>query len=296
MTSLLAVCQGSIVPLLPVEPIDESPAIQVIDTSGVDETQATPGTGLESKGSDNPESVDTGSNITVSDEPSDENLEEIDGSEALTANILVSSLRLRAGPGVDYDVLGAALSGEAFEVTGQAFDCQWLNGLHPTLGTVWFSGAAQYTSLNVDCDQVPPAEVPAPPAQPATSQPATVQPAAAQPDAEAESVPTQSLPPQPTAPAPAAVEPEPTAQQQTSAQGCYLFQGYAGPALTVEISAVDHDWSTTVDFSGDSGQRYCFTPGPYIVAIVSPAIWKGRGTGFDVQPGVHNLAVADLLR
>ncbi len=273
---LFTACQAPLFPPLPEATADSQSASEGVVSAASSEDQVSPDSRSAISAAD--ESTDAGADVKI---------ESVDApQDRPTATILVSSLRLRSGPGIEYDVLDAALAGEAFSITGQAFDCSWLNGSHPILGTVWFSGAAQYTALNVGCDQVPPAEVPARPAQPT----------AAQLEVEAENVPTQPLQPQPRAVAPAAVESGPSAQKQTSAQGCYLFQGYAGPALTIEISAIDRDWSTTVNFSGDSSQRYCLTPGPYTVTIVSPAIWKGMGTSFDVEPGIHNLSVTDLLR
>lgn len=188
----------------------------------------------------------------------------VDEDTSPTATVLVRSLRLRAGPGLEYRILGAASARETFSVLGQAFNCQWLIADHPSLGAVWFSGAQQYTSMNVGCDQVAPAD---PPAQPRAEETAT--------------------PPQPVQPP----SPEPSAEE-----GCYLIRGYIGPELTIEVTANDRNWGRSFRFSGDNNQPYCFPPGRYTATIAAPLIWRGLGTQLDVQPGLHTLSPADFLQ
>lgn len=138
--------------------------------------------------------------------------------------VTISSLRIRSGPGVEYDILGAATQGEQFNIIGQAFDCQWYQIQHPQFGTVWLSGGASYvTTYNANCFQIPAASVPvaptAPPPPPTAVQPAaTVYVPPTAPPAPAAPSPTAYI--SPTAPPPlptAAPVPQPTASPQQEA-------------------------------------------------------------------------------
>jgi S1-C subfamily serine protease len=85
------------------------------------------------------------------------------------ATVIIPSLRIRSGPGTDYESQGAVQKGETLPVVGQAYDCQWLQ-IETAEGDVgWMSGAPEYVTLSQPCESIPQAEIPPlpKPAQPA---------------------------------------------------------------------------------------------------------------------------------
>ena len=156
--------------------------------------------------------------------------DEVDPS---SATIVVSSLRMRSGPGVEYEVIGAAQAGDTFSVVGQANGCQWLNVEHPTLDNVWLSGGAQYTKITGTCDQIPAVEPP--PLDTSVPTPDVTPAPVEEPGQQSAPAPTTAPTVEAAAPPPAEAE---SAALPTD-QGCYLFQNFVGPELNVTVTAMD---------------------------------------------------------
>ena len=186
------------------------------------------------------------------------------------ATIDVRSLRIRSGPGIDYEIVGGANQGESFPVLGQAFDCQWLQVEHPSLGTVWVSGLPQYTTVDTECTQLAEGDgsSPTPTSTPAAEQPAAevaVEPTpTAQPEEEPAEAPVDTLP---------------------ADQGCYLIQNQLGPELNVTVTAQDREWSETFQIGEGQEVPYCLIPGRYTVTIDAPPPWADLNDELVVQAG-----------
>ena len=193
--------------------------------------------------------------------------------EGPTITVVAPALNLRAGPGTGYPIMGSAQQDETLPLTGQADDCAWLRTQHSTLGQVWLSGNAQYTSINVDCASVPAVEAPAPPAPQATA-PVDEEPSA--PPAEPTPAPAAE-----SAPPPAAADSDPLPADQ----GCYLFQNFVGPELNVTITA--KDWAFSDNFRVPEGGEmpYCFAPGRYAVTVDAPPPWNSINIDLAVKAG-----------
>lgn len=194
--------------------------------------------------------------------------------------VVVSSLRVRSGPGTEYTVLGAAAQGEQYPITGQAYDCQWFQVTHPQLGTAWMSGGAQYVSSDANCDQIPAAEIPAlPTAAPtvAASEPTATTASAAAP-APAQEEPTSTPAPTPT-PAPAQSTDDPFPPEL----GCLLLQNQLGPELTFTFTG--DNYNDTVKVTSDQDVPYCLPPGRYRVTVDAPPPWAVINEEFTLQAG-----------
>ena len=259
---LLAACQVPL-PYLPALPAGENAAIQSNGESDIKSDTVTPDSDAPNERSDAmPE-------------------DEVDPS---SATIVVSSLRMRSGPGVEYEVIGAAQAGDTFPVVGQANGCQWLNVEHPTLGNVWLSGGAQYTKIAGACDQIPAVE---PPPLDNTSVPAPdVTPAPVEEPGQ------QSAPAPTTAPTVEAVAPPPAEAESAALptdQGCYLFQNFVGPELNVTVTAMDWDWNDNFRVPEGGERPYCFGQGRYAITIDAPPPWDDLNTEINVHAGEHFL-------
>ena len=77
------------------------------------------------------------------------------------AESLVAGLNIRSGPGSSFDVVGSAVQGQQFPVTGQAGSCAWLQVVLEDGSAGWISGSPAYTTLNVPCSRLPAAGAPA---------------------------------------------------------------------------------------------------------------------------------------
>lgn len=203
--------------------------------------------------------------------------------------VTISSLRIRSGPGVEYDILGAATQGETFTIIGQAYDCQWYQIQHPQLGTVWMSGGAAYvTTYNASCFQIPAASIPAAPtAQPVPPTAAPAQPTAPPPPpTAAPPAPSATAPPPPPAPpAPAATA---APQQEASLpanQGCYLLQNQLGAELTVTLTDSGGQAVGTFRVPRSEEVPFCLNPGRYSVTIDAPPPWGTLNDTLDVKVG-----------
>ncbi|MBK8050975.1 MAG: SH3 domain-containing protein [Anaerolineales bacterium] len=74
-------------------------------------------------------------------------------SQDPTATALVAGLNIRSGPGSGYAVIGNAVLGQQFPVTGQANGCAWLRVLRGDGSVGWISGSPSFTMLNVPCSR-----------------------------------------------------------------------------------------------------------------------------------------------
>jgi hypothetical protein len=85
----------------------------------------------------------------------------------------VSSMNVRSGPGIAYDIVLVAESGDVFAVTGEAFDCQWLKvtAAEGTAGRL--SGDPDIVTLNQPCQAIPAADIPPVPTAAFTPTPET---------------------------------------------------------------------------------------------------------------------------
>lgn len=79
-----------------------------------------------------------------------------------TAQVLVPTLNVRAGPGTNFNRLAAVNKDDQLTVVGQVNNCAWLQVLTPDGQSGWVSGGQQYVALNAACADIP--EVKAPPA------------------------------------------------------------------------------------------------------------------------------------
>lgn len=197
--------------------------------------------------------------------------------------VVVSSLRVRSGPGTDYTVVGAAAQGEQYPITGQAYSCQWYQITHPQLGEAWLSGGAQYVTSNASCDQISEVTIPAlPTAAPTVAAPEPTEPAAptapAATPAPAQEQPTNT--PAPTAttpPAQSGVDPFP------SELGCLLLQNQLGPELTFTFTG--DNYNDTVKVNAEQDVPYCLPPGHYRVTVDAPPPWSVINEEFTLKAG-----------
>ena len=258
---LLTACQVPL-PMLPdLSDVDNSPMAE--------ETM----TGEETVGADSTETTSITESMSESVQE-DSNGESVD--EAPNATIVVSSLRMRSGPGTEYEIVGAAPAGDVYPIIGQAFGCGWLHVEHPTFGSVWMSGAAQFTSMNVDCAEIPEStDIPAPPPPPPTPEPAPEAPA----EPEAAS-PAQAESSAPTADSPSGLPND---------MGCYLFQNFVGPELNITVTAKDWAWADNFRVPEGGVKKYCFAPGRYAMTADAPPPWNSINIDLHVKAGEHYL-------
>ena len=182
-----------------------------------------------------------------------------------TVSIVAASLRVRSGPGTNYDVLGAVNQGESYLITGQAYDCGWFTIAHPTLRGAWISGGADFVQSNVACSTVAAAEIPP---VPAAAPPATA-PAESQPVAEQ--------------PAPATNDQDP-GNDLPADKGCYLLQNQLGPELTFTFTG-DGGFSDVIKVRSDQDVPYCLYPGKYRVTVDAPPPWSELNEVINVVAG-----------
>ncbi len=70
------------------------------------------------------------------------------------ANVLVSSLNVRQGPGVDYPIVGVVFAGEIFEIVGTS-NSHWVQVVTAAGETGWISGKPAYTQITGALDDTP---------------------------------------------------------------------------------------------------------------------------------------------
>jgi len=202
-----------------------------------------------------------------------------------TATVLVRSLRIRSGPGTTFEVVGGAVQGERFPITGQAFDCQWYQIDHPQLGQVWIAGGDFAASDGACADISESDDAVAPASDTSAPTPVTLQPT---PTPEPVAAPTVA----PTEEATAATTEEATATTPTDAtdpfpadKGCLLLQNQLGPELTFTFTNDDGSFTETVKVNSDADVPYCLTPGRYRVTVDAPPPWADINEEFSVAAG-----------
>jgi len=72
------------------------------------------------------------------------------------------AVSLYEGPGPEYGGAGSADAGEAFDVLGQAYDCEWIKVSSGGVEPSWVPASA--VDLNLDCENLAQAEIPPTPA------------------------------------------------------------------------------------------------------------------------------------
>ena len=77
------------------------------------------------------------------------------------AELVVAVLNIRRGPGTGFEIIGSAMKGQQFIVTGQSGGCAWLQVVLKDGSAGWISGLPAYTTLNVACSRLPAAAGPA---------------------------------------------------------------------------------------------------------------------------------------
>jgi uncharacterized protein YraI len=195
-------------------------------------------------------------------EPSEEN-----AGPMLT--VIVASLRVRAGPGTEYEVIAAATAGEIYPIINQANDCQWYQIAYPQLVEAWVAGSAELVSSDTTCAQLPATAI-------STSPPpdSSVAPTAAQIDAPV------------ATPAPAAESPaQPADDPFPPEKGCLLLQNQLGPPLTFTFTRSDGSFSDTFEVTSDGDVPYCLDPGYYRVTVDAPPPWSSLNTEFQIDAG-----------
>lgn len=189
--------------------------------------------------------------------------------------VVVSSLRVRSGPGTEYTVLGAAAQGEQYPITGQAYSCQWFQVAHPQFVEAWMSGGAQYVTSDASCDQIPEAVIPAAPtAAPTVAAPAPTATSAS----AAQEQPTSTPAPTPT-PVPAQSSDDPFPPEL----GCLLLQNQLGPELTFTFTG--DNYNDVVKVTSDQDVPYCLPPGHYRVTVDAPPPWSVINEEFTIKAG-----------
>lgn len=225
-----------------------------------------------------------------------------------TATILVRSLRVRAGPGTEFDTVGGVAEGERYEVAGQAFDCQWYRLIVPGIPDAWIAGG-ELATIDGDCTALPVlteddtgAADAGDDASTTTDTDATDETAtddtsgedvnAVEETTEAEEPAPATLQPTPTpAPVPEPAPTSPPAEEETAAdpfpadKGCLLLQNQLGPELTFTFTGTDGAFSDTITVSSDADEPYCLDPGTYRVTVDAPPPWGDINDEFTVAAG-----------
>lgn len=78
------------------------------------------------------------------------------------ATVKAPTLRVRSGPGSDYDELDTATQGATLRVLGQTKACAWLRVRTAETAIGWVSGGQEFVELSQPCDAIPVAATPPP--------------------------------------------------------------------------------------------------------------------------------------
>jgi hypothetical protein len=180
--------------------------------------------------------------------------------ESPTAQVLVPTLNVRAGPGTNYSRLGAVNNGDVLAVVGQVNDCGWLQVTTADGTDGWVSGGQQYVQLNGDCASIPEAEAPPPPRSSSSGNSGNTGNTGA-----------------------------------TGGQGCVTFRNNLGVELNITFTRPSDRWNKTFKVAGHGQQRECFDPGKYTITVDAPPPWNsfndeitlaaGDNLPYDVNPG-----------
>lgn len=169
-----------------------------------------------------------------------------------TLTVSALSVNIRSGPGTSYGIVGAAVAGEEYSVTGQVSNCQWYQIDHPELGTTWIAGG-DFSKANGDCATIP-----------AISVTPTAVPTATAVLKSATTDPTDPFP---------------------ADKGCLLLQNQLGPELTFSFTSEDGRFSDTVQVTSDADYPYCLDPGSYRVTVDAPPPWADINEEFTITAG-----------
>jgi len=87
----------------------------------------------------------------------------VETPSAPQAEVTISALNVRAGPGVNYSIVGAALAGDVLDVIGANASGDWLQVVTADGSPGWISGKPAYTRVIGSLDGVAVIEAPPPP-------------------------------------------------------------------------------------------------------------------------------------
>ncbi|MFC1976269.1 SH3 domain-containing protein [Chloroflexota bacterium] len=83
-------------------------------------------------------------------------------SSTTQAEVMVSSLNIRQGPGIDYPIIGVALVGDTFEIVGGS-SSHWVQVITNDNTQGWISGKPTYTRITGSLDDMPVVQASPPP-------------------------------------------------------------------------------------------------------------------------------------
>jgi serine protease Do len=180
-----------------------------------------------------------------------------------TVEVLAPTLNVRAGPGTNYNRIGAVNRGAILTVTGQVENCSWFQVVTPAGDAGWVSGGAQYVTLNGACSDIPQAVAPAPPRTTTSGN--------------------------------AGTGGNTGGSSGASGQACITFRNNLGAELTITFTRTSDQWNKTFKVGGHRQQRECFNPGRYTLTVDAPPPWgsfnddltlsAGDNFPYDVNPG-----------
>ncbi len=174
-----------------------------------------------------------------------------------SAIVIVDRLNVRSGPGTNFNRVGAVTNGEALIVTGQYNNCSWLQIVTPASVEGWVSGSSQYVTLNARCADIPAASAPAAPATGGSGQSGGGQTGGGQ---------TSGTAPK-------------------SSQGCFTFQNFVGPELTITVTNRSSGKAETFKVASNGESRKCFDPGRYTYTLDAPPPWGSTNGELTVEAG-----------
>lgn len=172
-----------------------------------------------------------------------------------TAVVVVDRLNVRSGPGTNFNRVGAVTSGEALVVTGQFSNCAWLQIVTPAGVEGWVSGNSQYVTLNARCTDIPQASAPTAPSSGGAGQTGGGQSGGGQSGAT------------------------------NASKGCYKFQNFVGPELTITFTNRSTGKSETFKVASNGEVQKCFEPGRYTYTLDAPPPWGSTNGELTVEAG-----------
>ena len=206
-------------------------------------------------------------------------------TDVVQLEILVHSLRIRAGPSTDFEILSVGKAGELFEVTGRTESCDWMQIRFGTDQRGWVS--SQFVVYPGPCaqfavvDDTSTADLP-----PATETP-VIEPTtpAATPAAEATATEAVDSDTTNTDVTGNAVPPTEGEDLLPTDKGCYLFQVRIDSQVDITFTSQDRDWETTFALATNEDQVHCLEPGKYTFLLVAPAPWEEYAGEIEVNAG-----------
>jgi len=178
-------------------------------------------------------------------------------TSAPDAVVIVDRLNVRSGPGTNYNRVGTTTNGEALVVTGQSGNCSWLLVETPTGVAGWVSGSSQYVTLNIPCAEIPAASAPPVPSSSGAGQTG---------GSTGQTGGSQNT-------------------GASATQGCYTFQNFVGPELTLTFTNRATGRSETFRVAGSGELLKCFDPGRYTYTVDAPPPWGSFDDELTVEAG-----------